>query len=119
MLNKDNRLTSKFEFNITRKYGVKHTGVFSTVYSLKPTNYEGPIKVGIVVSNRVHPKAAKRNYVKRVLREIVRKKITESGEEKLKNLWIVVQSKQEIIGKKYEEIRVDIDKTLQKIFITD
>ena len=90
-----------------------------TVYSLKPTNYIGSVKVGVVVSNRVYPKAAKRNYFKRVLRENIRNAIKEIDENKVKNLWIVVQARQEIIGRTYEEISADIIKILQKIFIAN
>ncbi len=57
MLKRENRLSSDFEFNITRKYGKYFNGKYFHIYFLRPKNYNGPTKVGIVVSNKFSKKA--------------------------------------------------------------
>ena len=52
MLKRGNRLSSDFEFNVTRKYGEYIRGKYFHAYFLKPKNYEEPKKVGIVVSKK-------------------------------------------------------------------
>jgi ribonuclease P protein component len=113
MLNKNNRLTTKFEFNITRKYGKKFSGVYTHVFILEPRNYKAPSKVGFVVSNKFHKSAVARNKVKRLFRESLRKNL---GLIK-PNLWIVVHPKYNALYKAYEEINSDVTRLLQKIFI--
>jgi len=111
MLKKPNRLTSKFEFNITRKYGKKFSGNHFHLFYLFPKNYEGPTKVGIVISNKFHKHAVKRNRVKRLFREIIRKQINTFSD----NMWVVVHPKFQTINKTYGEINTDFIKTLQKV----
>lgn len=111
MLKKQNRLKTNFEFNITRKYGEKHQGADFFMYILKPDNYGGETKVGVVVSNKLAKSAVQRNRVKRVFREVVRKNF-----EKLSGgYWIVLHPRSTSLKKGYEEINTDFNKTLQKI----
>ena len=114
MLKKDNRLTSKFEYNVTRKHGTYYEGDTFHMYALKPTNYEGPSKVGIVISNKFDKRATKRNKLKRTYRETIRKVFDGLPD----NLWIVVQPKFFAKEKTYEEVSADVTKTLQKISIS-
>jgi ribonuclease P protein component len=113
MLKKPNRLTSKYQFNITRKHGKSIEGKLFHLYYVKPRNYEGPSKVGIVVSNKFSKSAAKRNRLKRVFREVIRLNlgIIPSG------YWVVVYPKYYSAGKKYEEICSDFTQTIQKDFV--
>ena len=113
MLKRENRLLTKFEYNITRKHGTHHSGEYAHIFILKPRNYEGPAKIGFVVSNKFHKKATKRNKVKRQFREITRKNLEGFGD----NIWIVVQPRFKSIDATYEKINSDFNKILQKISI--
>ncbi|HNS71155.1 MAG TPA: ribonuclease P protein component [bacterium] len=115
MLNKKNRLVSKFQFNVSRKYGFYLETPYSHIYSLKANNYEGPPKIGIVISNKFSKKAVKRNRTRRLYREAIRNNIDRIG----KGYWIVIHPKADCLGKKYEEINSDINKAIQKISFTD
>ncbi len=112
MLKKANRLKTRFEFNITRKYGVYYSGELVHIYALKPKNYSGPTKFGIVISNKFHKSAVKRNRTKRLFREAIKK---ESSKLENLGLWIVIHPKFSALDKTYEEISTDFSKTIQKI----
>jgi ribonuclease P protein component len=113
MLKKENRLSSKYEFGITRKYGKQISGKFFHLYLVKPHNYEGPAKVGIVVSNKFSKSAVKRNKLKRIFREITRTNFDKIP----KGYWVVLYPKFYAINQKYEEISSDFNKVLQKISV--
>lgn len=115
MLNKINRLTSNFQFNITRKYGQKYEGAYVYVYVLKPQKYNGDTKVGIVVPNKFHKKAVRRNRVKRLFRESLKDKIKDMGNSR----WVVLHPKFNCLGITYEEINSDLTKVLQKVSFAD
>ncbi|MFZ2664344.1 MAG: ribonuclease P protein component [Patescibacteria group bacterium] len=111
MLKKENRLSSDFEFNVSRKYGRYYESPLTHTYFLIPKNYQGPTKIGIVVSNKFSKKAVERNRVKRIYRKVV-----EENFEKLNkgDLWIVIHPKFGSLNKTYEEINTDFNKILQK-----
>ena len=111
MLKSQNRLKSRFEFNVTRKYGEHIKNPFFHLFNLKANNYIGPAKIGIVVSTKVHKNATKRNRIKRLFIENLRKQIGKFEN----NHWIVIQPTQECLEKTYEEIGSEITKTLSKI----
>jgi ribonuclease P protein component len=113
MLKKEHRLSSNFEFNITRKYGEYIACKYCHVYILEPKNYEGDTKVGIVISNKFDKRAVIRNRMKRVYREAVQRTLPsiKSG------LWIVIHPKFGALTKDYEEICTDLNKALQKVLI--
>ncbi len=114
MLKKQNRLTSKFEFNVTKKYGKKFSAKFFNLYYLDAKNYEGEPKFGIVVPNTFSKSAPQRNRAKRLLREVVRLNL-----EGFKNgYWIVIFPKDSIKDTKYEEISTEFNKVLSEIFIS-
>lgn len=114
MLKKEHRLSSNFEFNITRKYGEYIECKYCHVYVLCPKNYAGPTKIGIVISNKFDKRAVKRNRAKRLYREVVQKALPG-----IKNdLWIVIHPKFNVLTKTYEEISSDLDKVIQKISVT-
>ncbi|MBP7927901.1 ribonuclease P protein component [Patescibacteria group bacterium] len=113
MLKKQNRLSSKFEFNITKKYGQKLSCGSLYMFYLKPRNYIGPTKIGFVVTTRMDKRATKRNRLKRIFREIFRQNF-----DKIANgLWIAVYPTSTSMDKTYEEISTDTNKLLQKIFV--
>jgi ribonuclease P protein component len=111
MFKKENRLSSDFEFNVTRKYGKYIHGKYFHAYFLKPKNYEGPTKVGIVISNKFSKKATERNRIKRIFREIVKENLNKIGRE---NLWVVIHPKISCQDKSYEEISAEFNKVLQE-----
>ena len=111
MLKKENRLSSNFEFNITRKYGKYYKGKYFHIYFLEPRNYEGPTKIGIVVSNKFDKRAVVRNRVKRVFREIVRENFEKINKG---NLWIVIHPKAICSKESYEKICAEFNKILQE-----
>lgn len=111
MLKKQNRLTSKFEYNITRKYGKKVNADTFYINLLRARNYDGPVKIGIVISTKVDKRATKRNRVKRIFREAIRKNL-----DKLPNgFWLIISPKSSTITKTYEEISSDVNKVLQNL----
>jgi ribonuclease P protein component len=111
MLKRENRLSSDFEFNITRKYGKYFNGKYFHIYFLRPKNYNGPTKVGIVVSNKFSKKAVERNRVKRIFREIVGNNLEKIGKD---NIWVVIHPKISCQNKSYEEISAEFNKILQE-----
>ena len=111
MLKRENRLSSDFEFNITRKYGKYFNGKYFHIYFLRPKNYNGPTKVGIVVSNKFSKKAVERNRIKRIFREIVGNNIEKIGKD---NIWVVIHPKISCQNKSYEEISAEFNKILQE-----
>lgn len=115
MLKKENRLVSDFEFNITRKYGIKFSNELFNFYLLQANNYSGPVKVGIVISKKLDKRATKRNRVKRVFSEIVRNNLDKFRP----NYWVVIHPKIESFEKNYEEINTQFNQTLQKIPFTN
>lgn len=111
MFTKSNRLSTNFEFNIARKYGKRYEGSFCNLYILDAKNYDGPVKIGIVTSKKLHKVAPKRNRIKRLYREAVKKKLNLLP----KGYWIVVHPKSISLEKSYEEISTDIDQVLSKV----
>ena len=114
MFKKENRLSTNFEFNITKKYGTKLFSRYFTLYYLKPNKYQGPSKIGIVVSTKLHKKAVKRNWIKRIFRETIRQKLDKIPSD----LWIAIYPKRICLEKTYEEISTDINKVLPKISLS-
>jgi ribonuclease P protein component len=115
MLKKKHRISTKYEFYVTRKHGVYFYGNYFHAYLLEPKGYTGPVKIGIVTSAKLSKVAVKRNRVKRVFREVLKDNIEKFGENK----WIVVHPKTSSLDKKYEEINADFNKALQKVSVTN
>ena len=111
MLKKQNRLSTRLEFNITKKYGEYTAGSYFHLYALKPRNYTGATQVGFVISNKFHKNAVVRNRIKRLFREIIQKELKKFGE----NHWVLIYPKVSCMHKTYEEISADVNRTLQKI----
>jgi ribonuclease P protein component len=100
-----------FEYNITRKYGKNASGKYVHLYLLKPRNYFGQTKTGIVVSNKFSKSAVKRNKLKRRFREIIRLNLDKIPQ----GYWLVVYPRHFAIEVNYEEVNSDFVKTIQKI----
>lgn len=115
MLKKQNRLKSDFEFRVTKKYGKRYSFDLFSVTVCKPLNTTGEAKIGFIVPNSYHKKATKRNYIKRLMRESVRKNINLIPND----YWIIFYPTLNAPNKNYEEINSEIIKALQKIFISN
>ncbi|OGC46505.1 ribonuclease P protein component [candidate division WWE3 bacterium RBG_19FT_COMBO_34_6] len=113
MLKKQNRLSKKFEFHVTKKYGTKINGENFYLYFLKPKNYIGLTKIGLVSSSKTFDTSVKRNRVKRIFREIFRKKFDTIPND----FWIIVYPTKNCLDNKYEKISADVDYVLSKIFV--
>jgi ribonuclease P protein component len=111
MLKKENRMKTRFQFNITRDKGSHQKGRFFHIFVFKPDNYSGPAQYGIVVSTKVTKKAVERNRIKRLYREVIRANSVLVSD----NLWVVIQPMTSSLGKNYEEISTDFIETIQKI----
>jgi ribonuclease P protein component len=114
MLKKENRLSTNFEFNVTRKHGKKLSGEFSQIFFLVPKTKTDITKTGIVVSKKIHKSAVKRNRVKRVFTACLKEKFDTIPT----GLWIVIHPNSKSLKAKHEEICSDIGKTLSKISLT-
>jgi len=114
VLKKENRLSTDFEFNVTRKHGSKISGYYCSVFYLEPNNYNGPIRVGVVVPKKISKIAVKRNRLKRVFLEVIRQKLGDLPE----NTWLVVHPKPNSLGESYEKISTDVNKVLSKVSLS-
>ena len=114
MFKKEQRLSTNFEFNITRKHGRKLVGKYCYVYYLKPRNYQGITKMGIVVSNKVHKSAVKRNGLKRIFRECIKEKFATIPD----SFWIVIHPNSKSLKTSHEEICTDINSLLSKVSVS-
>lgn len=114
MLKKKNRLTTDYEFNNVYRKGKKHSSEYFDIFYLSKKDYEGPTKVGFVVSNKFSKVAPKRNRVKRVFREIIKENLEKIND----NLWIIIKPKPLSLEKNYEEISTEFNKVLSKIPIS-
>jgi ribonuclease P protein component len=110
MFKKENRLSTNFEFNVTKKYGRRISGFYFSAFYLTPRNYIGPTRIGIVTSSKFHKNATIRNKVRRQFREIIRLNMEMMG----KGQWWVIFPKTSSLGVEYEKIRSDFINTLQK-----
>lgn len=113
MLKKEARLSSNYEFNKTRRLGASYTGEFSKIFYLKLKNTVENTRVGIVVTNKFSSSAVKRNRIKRVYREIIRKIYSDMSA----GYWIVVYPRHGFQEASYEEVSSDLTSLLQKISI--
>lgn len=115
MLKKQHRLTSDFEYKVTRKYGNKYNFNLFNLVVCKPLNYEGPVKVGFVVGTTYHKSAVKRNRVKRLFRQA----FLEAMESLPNNYWLAVYPKASCLqNDNYEIISTEINKALSTIPFT-
>lgn len=114
MLKKENRLSTNFEFNVTRKHGEKISRSLFDLYFLQPYNYQGPVKIGLVVSNKLAKNAVTRNRIKRIFREIVRQKIDQIPQ----NIWLVIHPTRKALKENYEKISSELNQTLSEISLS-
>ena len=115
MIKKENRMRTRFQFNITRNKGMHQRGSYFHIFMFRPEGYNDATQFGIVVSQKAAKKAVERNRIKRLYRE----SILSNLEKFPKNSWIVIQPTALSLGKTYEEINTDLIESIQKIPFTD
>lgn len=118
MLPKQNRLTTNYEYRLTRflaqKLSQKKSSKNLTIYYLSPNNYKGDTKIGIVVSNKIHKNATTRNKLKRRYRAILRDQISNLKP----NYWIVVHPRLSSLELSHEELSSEVITLLQGCSLT-
>lgn len=107
MLKRENRIRSKKEFfEIKNKGRVLYSPLFGFLIYKENDDLK---KFGFVVSKKISKKAVDRNKIRRILSEIVRKNLErfENGSR------IIFLTKQEILGKKMEEVEIEVKKFIK------
>jgi len=108
MLPKQNRLKKKKDCDSVIKQG-RHNADRFLVLKFKSNSLEQS-RIGFVVSKKISKKAVERNRIKRRLREIVKKEISE-----LKNgIDLVFLVKKNIITAEFSEIEYSVKSLLKK-----
>ena len=107
MLPKKYRLRKRKEIEKVLKEGKSKKLKFVLVKFLK-NNLENS-RFCILVSRKVASKATKRNKIKRLLREVIRKEILPNLKE---NCDYLIFARPQILGKDYWEIKKDMEKLI-------
>jgi ribonuclease P protein component len=104
VLKRENRIRSKKEFAEIRNEGrVLYSPLFGFLTCKKDDDFK---KFGFIVSKKISKRAVDRNRIRRVLSEIIRNNL----EKFEKGTRVVFLTKQEILGKKYEEVEREVKK---------
>jgi len=108
MLRRPHRLVQEKDFQLIYKYG--RTSISRLIILRFLKNNKGKSRFGFIVGNKISKKSTLRNRIKRYLREIVRNNLKQikSGYD------YILIARQAIIGKKYREIKQEIDKLFIK-----
>lgn len=114
MLPANQRLKTTYEFNLVRRKGFKKNFPFFSLFVLDHNNYDGPTKFGVVISTKLSKKATKRNRLRRLYIECIRKNLKEIKP----GFWVVIHPNIKSFDKSYEEICADFDKAIQEVSLT-
>jgi len=109
MLPENNRLKKRNDFNEILKKGKAITGKFVFLKYLK--NNLNVNRFGFVVSLRISKRAVIRNRIRRQLREATRRNLSNIKH----GFDVLIIAKPEIINKKYQEIRNELEYLFQFI----
>ncbi|MFA6184561.1 MAG: ribonuclease P protein component [Candidatus Shapirobacteria bacterium] len=107
MLKRENRIRLKKEFaEIKNKGRILYSPLFGFLTCKENDDQK---KFGFIVSKKISKKAVDRNRIRRVLSEVVRKKL-----EKFENgTRVIFLTKKEILGKKYDEVEKEINRIIE------
>jgi ribonuclease P protein component len=114
VLQKENRLTRKRDFEILFKEGRFVPGTLTTMkyWKVQPDTYPKrgyittDLKIGFIVSTKFSKKAVDRNRAKRQMREVVRLLLKENKIPA--GYMIAIMVKNEMLGKEYGEIEKSV-----------
>lgn len=109
MFKKENRLKKNKDFNAVFKER-KFFRLSFFLFGFKKNDLEYS-RFGIIVNKKISKQAVLRNRIKRIIREVVRKKIDEIK----KGYDIVIIPSKEIKEKTFQEIESAIEKSFKKI----
>ena len=110
MLQKEYRLKKRGAFNATYKTGISFHRDGITMFCGKKKDTDIPVKIGFVVSKKIHKRAVKRNRIKRLMRESVRLYIKENNFT-TNYLSIVFVASTKALNKSF----TDIDNAIKKL----
>lgn len=109
MLKKSNRITKDKEFDRAFKTG---QSFYTKIFGVKATdNGQEAVRLGVLVSTKVSKKAVVRNKVKRQIREIIQKEL--SNLKNGKDIVVIVFS--QILDKNFKELEEAIISALKKL----
>jgi ribonuclease P protein component len=113
MLSRENRLSREKEISWVYRNGQSYQGQFVNLKVLK--NKLSMSRFCFVISNKVAPRAVRRNRVKRQFREIIRLQLG-----KIKSgIDCLIMAKRGITGLEYRQMEEEIIKLLQKAHLFD
>lgn len=108
MLRQENRLRRKRDVDNIFKKGKTIAGKLIFLKIIK--NNLNNSRFGFVISTKISKKAVIRNKIKRQLREIIRKNLPNIKP----GLDVLIIAKPEIIDKKYQDIKEEVERLLNK-----
>lgn len=115
MLKKINRLKNKYAFTATYKTkNFYHFGGI-TLNAGKKNDSEKPVKIGFVVSKKVHKRAVKRNRMKRLMRESVRLYLKDNNSSLNKYMSLIFTAHSSAIGKDFKTVEASVKKLIERI----
>jgi ribonuclease P protein component len=110
VLKKINRIQKRSDFLLLKEKGQLVPGVLMGMSWLKEG--EGENRFGFVISKRISKKAVDRNKIKRLLSESIK---TNLDKVKSKGNMVVFLVKRTILGKKRNEVSLEVEAMLEKI----
>lgn len=114
MLKKEYRLKKRSAFAATYRTGKSFHSDGITMFLGKEKQNDFPVKIGFVVSKKIHKRAVKRNRIKRLMRESIRLIIKENGfSDKYMSVIFVASSR--LLGKTFKEVDAGIRKLVAKL----
>ena len=114
MLKTENRLKKRSAFAATYRTGKSFHADGITMFLGKEKQNEYPMKIGFVVSKKIHKRAVKRNRIKRLMRESVRLIFKENGFSE-KYMSVIFAASTRLLGKDFKYIDAGIRKLVAKL----
>lgn len=112
MLPKQNRLKKRSAFTATYKTGKSFHRDGITVFCGRSKADNTPIKIGFVVSKKIHKRAVKRNRIKRLMRESIRL-ILKNKQIDPKYISLVFTASSKLLNKNFSEINTAMQKIIK------
>jgi len=114
MLPRQFRLKKRSAFSATYRTGTSFHKDGITLFCGKIKSNSNPVKIGFVVSKKIHKRAVKRNRIKRLLRESLRLYIKERGKEfSPKYMSLVFAASAKLLNKDFKQIDSGIKKLME------